>query len=96
MPKPTKGARLGSSPAHERIILANLASQLFEHGRHRFAGRLRQRIAASVIVFQTVIDDRLGYRLAAIAAHCPRLTGNLDRQVNIVGNGQTAVITGRC
>jgi large subunit ribosomal protein L17 len=33
MPKPTKGARLGSSPAHERIILANLASQLFEHGR---------------------------------------------------------------
>lgn len=33
MPKPTKGARLGSNPAHERIILANLASQLFEHGR---------------------------------------------------------------
>lgn len=33
MPKPTKGARLGGSPAHERIILANLASQLFEHGR---------------------------------------------------------------
>lgn len=33
MPKPTKGVRLGGSPAHERIILANLASQLFEHGR---------------------------------------------------------------
>ncbi|MFP5282718.1 MAG: 50S ribosomal protein L17 [Actinomycetes bacterium] len=33
MPKPTKGARLGGSPAHERIILANLASQLFAHGR---------------------------------------------------------------
>jgi large subunit ribosomal protein L17 len=33
MPSPTKGARLGGSPAHERIILANLASQLFEHGR---------------------------------------------------------------
>ncbi len=33
MPKPTKGARLGSSPAHELIILANLASQLFDHGR---------------------------------------------------------------
>ena len=33
MPKPTKGPRLGGSPAHERIILANLASQLFEHGR---------------------------------------------------------------
>ena len=33
MPKPTKGPRLGGSPAHERIILANLASQLFEHGK---------------------------------------------------------------
>jgi len=33
MPKPTKGARLGGSPAHERLILANLATQLFEHGR---------------------------------------------------------------
>ena len=31
MPKPTKGPRLGGSPAHERIILRNLASQLFEH-----------------------------------------------------------------
>ena len=33
MPKPPKGPRLGGSPAHERIILANLATQLFEHGR---------------------------------------------------------------
>jgi large subunit ribosomal protein L17 len=33
MPTPTKGTRLGGSPAHERIILANLATQLFEHGR---------------------------------------------------------------
>ncbi|RCK69781.1 50S ribosomal protein L17 [Desertihabitans brevis] len=33
MPTPTKGPRLGGSPAHERIILDNLASQLFEHGR---------------------------------------------------------------
>lgn len=32
MPKPTKGARLGGGPAHERRILANLATQLFEHG----------------------------------------------------------------
>ena len=32
MPTPTKGPRLGGSPSHERIILANLASQLFEHG----------------------------------------------------------------
>jgi len=33
MPKPTKGPRLGGSPTHQRIILANLATQLFEHGR---------------------------------------------------------------
>ncbi|MCD0450311.1 50S ribosomal protein L17 [Actinocorallia sp. API 0066] len=33
MPRPTKGARLGGSPAHEKLILANLATQLFEHGR---------------------------------------------------------------
>src|SRR4028119_336668 len=33
MPAPTKGNRLGGSPSHERIILANLATQLFEHGR---------------------------------------------------------------
>ncbi|WP_165984404.1 50S ribosomal protein L17 [Streptomyces sp. YIM 98790] len=33
MPKPTKGARLGGSPAHERMMLANLATALFEHGR---------------------------------------------------------------
>ncbi|KQY60084.1 50S ribosomal protein L17 [Aeromicrobium sp. Root495] len=33
MPTPTKGARLGGSPAHQRLILANLAQSLFEHGR---------------------------------------------------------------
>ncbi|MBB1030754.1 50S ribosomal protein L17 [Dietzia sp. SLG310A2-38A2] len=31
MPKPKKGARLGGSPAHQRLILSNLATQLFEH-----------------------------------------------------------------
>jgi len=33
MPTPTKGARLGGGPAHERQILANLAQSLFENGR---------------------------------------------------------------
>jgi large subunit ribosomal protein L17 len=33
MPAPTKGVRLGGGAAHQRLILANLASQLFEHGR---------------------------------------------------------------
>ncbi|MFE5716044.1 50S ribosomal protein L17 [Streptomyces sp. NPDC056501] len=33
MPRPAKGARLGGSAAHERLLLANLAKSLFEHGR---------------------------------------------------------------
>lgn len=33
MPTPTKGRRLGGSPAHERLILANLATALFRHER---------------------------------------------------------------
>src|SRR4051812_30190382 len=33
MPTPTKGARLGGSPSHERLMLANLATSLFEHDR---------------------------------------------------------------
>ncbi|HKR51975.1 MAG TPA: 50S ribosomal protein L17 [Pseudonocardiaceae bacterium] len=33
MPTPTKGARLGGSPAHERLMLANLATSLFTHGK---------------------------------------------------------------
>lgn len=45
MPTPTKGARLGGSPAHQRLILANLASDLFEYGKitttHAKAKRLR-------------------------------------------------------
>jgi len=33
MPKPKKGPRLGGSPAHQKAILANLATSLFEHGK---------------------------------------------------------------
>ena len=33
MPKPTKGPRLGGGPAHERLMLANLAAQLYTHKR---------------------------------------------------------------
>lgn len=33
MPQPTKGPRLGGSPAHQRLILANLATSLFEHSK---------------------------------------------------------------
>ena len=33
MPQPTKGPRLGGSPAHQLLILANLATSLFQHGK---------------------------------------------------------------
>ena len=33
MPTPTRGPRLGGGPAHERLMLANLATALFEHGK---------------------------------------------------------------
>jgi large subunit ribosomal protein L17 len=33
MPTPKKGARLGGSPSHQRLIVANLATALFEHGK---------------------------------------------------------------
>ena len=33
MPTPTKGRRLGGSPTHQRLMLANLATALFEHGK---------------------------------------------------------------
>ena len=33
MPTPTKGTRFGGSPAHQRLMLPNMASALFEHGR---------------------------------------------------------------
>ena len=33
MPTPKQGPRLASSPAHERLMLANMATSLFQHGR---------------------------------------------------------------
>lgn len=44
MPKPTKGPRIGGSPAHQRIILANLASQLFEHGKIKTTENRARRV----------------------------------------------------
>lgn len=54
MPTPTKGARFGGSAAHERLLLANLATALFEHGRitttHAKAKRLRP-LAEKLVTF---------------------------------------------
>ena len=54
MPTPTKGARMGGSPAHQKLMLANLATSLFEHGRitttEARARRLRP-VAEKLITF---------------------------------------------
>ena len=44
MPTPTKGPRLGGSPAHERLMLANLATELFKHGRIRTTETKAKRV----------------------------------------------------
>ena len=53
MPTPPKGPRLGGGPAHERLILANLATSLFEHGSitttETKARRLRQKASAATV-----------------------------------------------
>jgi large subunit ribosomal protein L17 len=54
MPTPTKGPRLGGSPQHQRLLLSNLATALFEHGRitttHAKAKALRP-VAERLITF---------------------------------------------
>src|SRR3978361_22420 len=54
MPTPTKGPRVGGGPAHERLLLANLATALFEHDRittpEAKAKRLRP-LAGKLITF---------------------------------------------
>ena len=79
MPKPTKGPRLGGSPTHQRIILANLATQLFEHGRITTTETRAKRVQALAeklitkakrgdlhsrrLVMQTVTDPTVVYVL---------------------------------
>ena len=46
MPTPTKGPRLGGSPAHERLMLANLATSLFRAamtGLHDAAREVKEK-----------------------------------------------------
>lgn len=67
MPKPTKGPRLGGSPAHERIILDNLASQLFEHGRITTTETRAKRVRplAEKLITKAKRGDLHARRLAA-------------------------------
>ena len=70
MPTPTKGPRLGSGPAHERLMLANLATALFEHGRitttEAKAKRLRP-LAERLITFAKRGDLHARRRVLTVA-----------------------------
>ncbi|MET9228728.1 50S ribosomal protein L17 [Lentzea sp. NPDC003310] len=59
MPTPTKGPRLGGSPAHERLLLANLATALFQHGRIKTteAKAKRLRPYAEKIISKAKVGD---------------------------------------
>jgi len=69
MPTPTKGPRLGGGPAHERLILANLATSLFEHQRitttEAKAKRLRP-LAERLITFAKRGDLRARRRVLTV------------------------------
>ena len=66
MPTPTKGPRLGGSPAHERLMVANLATALFEHGRitttQAKAKRLRPVAERLVTYARRATSPRVGRR----------------------------------
>lgn len=69
MPAPSKGARLGGGPAHERLLLANLATALFQHGRitttEAKAKRLRP-VAERLVTFAKRGDLHARRRVLAI------------------------------
>jgi large subunit ribosomal protein L17 len=69
MPKPTKGPRLGGGPAHERLLLANLAAALYTHERitttETKAKRLRP-LAERLITFAKLGDLHARRRVLAV------------------------------
>jgi large subunit ribosomal protein L17 len=101
MPTPTRGPRLGGSPAHEKLMLANLATSLFKHGRIQTtetkAKRLRPvaerlitkakrgDLAARRLVLTTVRDKDVVYSLFSEIA--PRYANRNGGYTRIVKTG---------
>lgn len=71
MPKPTKGPRLGGSPSHQRHILSNLATQLFEHGKITTTVTKARRVQplAEQLITKSKRGDLHSRRLAAKTIH---------------------------
>ena len=101
MPTPTRGPRLGGSPAHEKLMLANLATSLFKHGRIQTtetkAKRLRPvaerlitkakrgDLASRRLVLTTVRDKDVVYALFSDIA--PRYANRPGGYTRIVKTG---------
>jgi large subunit ribosomal protein L17 len=71
MPTPTKGPRLGGSPAHEKLILANLATELFRHGRITTTETKAKRLRplAEKLITKARRDDLAARRLVRKTVH---------------------------
>src|SRR5689334_7337468 len=71
MPTPTKGPRLGGSPAHERLMLANLAQSLFKHGRITTTQTKAKRLRplAEKLITQAKHDDLASRRRVRKVIH---------------------------
>lgn len=71
MPTPSKGPRLGGSPAHERLMLANLATSLFKHGRITTTETKAKRLRplAERLVTQAKRDDLAARRRVRRVVH---------------------------
>ena len=74
MPKPTKGPRLGGGPAHERLLLANLAAALFTHKSIQTTETKAKRLRPLATAVAFAIDDtrdELGNARYLVALACP-------------------------
>jgi large subunit ribosomal protein L17 len=85
MPTPTKGARMGGSPAHQKHMLANLATSLFEHGKitttEARARRLRP-YAEKLITLAKRGDSHARRQVETVITPNRRVDGTGDRIVH--------------
>ena len=98
MPQPKQGPRLASSPAHERLMLANMATSLFEHGRIKTTVKRAKRLqplAERLITFAKQDDLSARRRVARVirsksVAH--KLFTEIAKQMNEREGGYTRII----
>ena len=83
MSTPTKGTRLGGSPAHQRLMLANLATALFEHGRITTTETKAKRLRpfAERLVTKAKRDDLASRRRVAAVIKDPTVVHELFTEI---------------